>query len=347
MVVSTSSFQTGAGRAGLVVDAGAGLGYGHAVRCLRLAEALGPGTEIYPLSTECRAFFESNGFQSSLRDFSGGALPEVVVTDLRETHGITATIRRSGSLHVSLHDLGLGQCRSDVAIDGSIVRLFPFTQARPGGLFVGPAYMITRPAVYRSRVKDTVLVTLGGGRSAAAVDTIAAQLEPLGLRVVAAGGFCIDQSLSNFDMEAAMSRALFAVSASGTTLYDLLASGVPTIAVAVDRLQLRTTDAFHAFGAVQSAGLLEKLSLTALMKQCRELAEDAALRQRMTSIGKRLVDGSGLSRVVGIIRDLQLKSCSSKSQPQYNYFEPQYGLDGPAGYSQRRTRGLQPEVCRA
>src|SRR5438034_1363997 len=46
-------------RIGIVVDAGPSLGYGHAVRCLRLANALADDAAVivYPLSEICRDFF--------------------------------------------------------------------------------------------------------------------------------------------------------------------------------------------------------------------------------------------------------------------------------------------------
>jgi hypothetical protein len=88
--------------------------------------------------------------------------PPVVVTDLRETHGITAEIHRQGAMHISIHDLGLGQCRSNIAIDGSVVRLFPFHKDKEQTLFLGPSYAITREPVERTDLEDSVFLTLGG-----------------------------------------------------------------------------------------------------------------------------------------------------------------------------------------
>jgi spore coat polysaccharide biosynthesis predicted glycosyltransferase SpsG len=289
---------------GIVVDAGPRLGYGHAVRCLRLARALGNSVEILPLSDACSQFFEANGSQFTIRRGPFNGFPPIVVTDLRETHGLTAAIRRSGALHVSIHDLGLGQCRSDAAIDGSVVQLFPFAKNSDQMQFLGPTYMITRRPVMRAKTRDTVLVTLGGGDSAAAAKSIAEQLTPLGLRIVTTGGFGAN-AMTESELEEAMSASVFAISASGTALYDLLASGIPTIAVALDRLQLRTAEAFRDQRAVISVGLLEKLWHVDLMSCCYELLKNRGLGTRMSSIGKKLVDGQGLNRVVEIIGNLR------------------------------------------
>jgi spore coat polysaccharide biosynthesis predicted glycosyltransferase SpsG len=108
--------------------------------------------------------------------------------------------------------------------------------------------------------------------------------------------------MSDPEFAQAMSTCRFAISGSGVTLYDLLASGVPTIAVAFDRIQLRTADAFAERGAVLNAGVLEKLSTNALLKCCLEMLESKSLAQRLSETGRMLVDGKGLSRVVEIVR---------------------------------------------
>ena len=108
--------------------------------------------------------------------------------------------------------------------------------------------------------------------------------------------------MSDAEFAEVMATCRFAISGSGVTLYDLLASGVPAIAVAFDRIQLRTADAFHERGAVLSAGLMERLPDNAIVKYCIEMIENQALVQRLSETGRMLVDGKGLSRVVEIAR---------------------------------------------
>jgi UDP-2,4-diacetamido-2,4,6-trideoxy-beta-L-altropyranose hydrolase len=286
---------------GVVVDAGSKLGYGHAVRCVRLARALARRNRVvfYPLSEACKAFVEAAGFRTVE---IGRPFPPLVVTDLREAHGITAAIHRHGSRHVSIHDLGLAQCHSDVAIDGSVMRLFPYTPDSKRELFLGPQYMITRAAVRRTATTDTVLITFGGGSTARFAAGMAEQLSAMGLKAVTTQGFLGSKALTDAQFAEVMSKCWFAISGSGVTLYDLLASGVPTVAVAFDRVQLRTADAFHELGAVLSAGLIERLSAAALVRYCKEMIENGPLVQRITQAGQMIVDGKGLSRVVEIVR---------------------------------------------
>lgn len=162
--------------------------------------------------------------------------------------------------------------------------------------------MITRTPVAREKSDDTVLVTFGGGSTAAAAARISEDLLRVGLRPVTTRGFIGSTPMSDTEFADAMSKCRFAISGSGVTLYDLLASGVPTIAVAFDRIQLRTADAFHERGAVLNAGILERLSSDALLKCCLEMLENRSLAKRLSETGKMLVDGKGLSRVVEIAR---------------------------------------------
>src|SRR5262245_46398817 len=98
--------------------------------------------------------------------------------------------------------------------------------------------MITRETVIRQKTEDHVFVTFGGGATANLAGKITEELWKLGLTPITTRGFLGSAPMSEADFARAMSTCRFAISGSGVTLYDLLASGVPTIAVAFDRIQL-------------------------------------------------------------------------------------------------------------
>jgi spore coat polysaccharide biosynthesis predicted glycosyltransferase SpsG len=259
---------------------------------------------FYPLSQACHDFLAAEPGKFEIRDpkTEDSSLPPVMITDLREPHGISAVIHRLGARHLSIHDLGLAQCQSDVAIDGSVMRLFPYLREKDRELYVGPQYMITREPVRRREVRDTVLVTLGGGATAEFTGRLIESISTLGLNVVATRGYASGSPLSEGELDDAIATCRFAISGAGTSIYDLLASGVPTIAVAFDTLQLRTADAFQELGAVLSAGLVQRLSPGTLLGCCREILSNQPLIHRLSHTGQRLVDGKGLSRVAEIAR---------------------------------------------
>ena len=123
-----------------------------------------------------------------------------------------------------------------------------------------------------------------------------------GLTPITTRGFIGSSPITDEEFAGAMATCRFAISGCGVTLYDLLASGVPTVAVAFDRIQLRTAHAFHERGAVVSAGLVERLEPGALLRCSMEMFENQAMLQRLSQVGQMLVDGKGLSRVVEIVR---------------------------------------------
>jgi spore coat polysaccharide biosynthesis predicted glycosyltransferase SpsG len=262
-------------------------------------------TTFYPLSEPCREFLMSSNADGKFEireSNSVNGLPPLVITDLREVHGITADIHRNGSHHISIHDLGLGQCYSDVVIDGSITRLFPYAPDKNRTFFIGPQYMITRESVTRARPSDTVLITFGGGSTANFAQIISEEVWKAGLTPITTRGFIGSPPLTDAEFGDAMATCRFAISGSGVSLYDLLASGVPTVAVAFDRLQLRTADAFHERGAVLSAGLIHRFSPDAIRQYCTEMLGNRARVQQLSETGQTFVDGKGLSRVVEIVR---------------------------------------------
>src|SRR2546430_15359667 len=117
------------------------------------------------MSESCASFLQEMSPNAEIRSPKSemASLPPVVITDLRETHGITAAIHRNGSRHISIHDLGLAQCRSDVVIDSSVTTVFPYAPDKNRTLVLGPQHVVPREPVTRGQLTDTVLLTFGGG----------------------------------------------------------------------------------------------------------------------------------------------------------------------------------------
>jgi len=91
-----------------------------------------------------------------------------------------------------------------------------------------------------------------------------------------------------------------AISAAGSTLYELSACGTPTITYALADNQLIATDEFDKQGVMLSAGDCRNngdfiAGLTALTKR---LIDDAELRSEMSRRMQAIVDGNGASRIV-------------------------------------------------
>ena len=100
-----------------------------------------------------------------------------------------------------------------------------------------------------------------------------------------------------------MSAADLAVSGGGQTLYELAATGVPTVALCLADNQEPNIAALAGVSLL-SAGRLPEAAADGfhrIEEGCRQLAADRALRQRLSDAGRSLIDGQGAARVAEVI----------------------------------------------
>ena len=101
------------------------------------------------------------------------------------------------------------------------------------------------------------------------------------------------------DMPDWMAWADLAISAGGSTTWELCCLGVPTVLIVLADNQEASTAAVARTGCMESIGRWEPLrSPDQLGRLVRELADDASRRQAMSVAARRLVDGQGAGRVV-------------------------------------------------
>lgn len=301
-------------RVGFVFDAGPEVGYGHAMRSVRLAAALGPAVEavFFPLSDACGRFLA----ERRLRVATDDAFPPVMISDMSDTHPLIDALASAGCRHIGIRDLGLGQGEADVIIDGAITRAHPYPSKPDLRTFLGPRYMVVDPRTIVRRPREReVLITLGGGSSSDYARALGAALTAAGFTVSATRGFesagarpnspsesDIRWISSEEEIAAATARSRLAITTAGVTLYELLGAGVPAIALSVDEYQLRTARAFDDRNAVTSAGLMAETGPDEVVERAKRVHDDPALMARLVEQARRLVDGKGLFRVTEIVR---------------------------------------------
>src|SRR3546814_8638629 len=92
-----------------------------------------------------------------------------------------------------------------------------------------------------------------------------------------------------------------AISATGLTKYELAATGTPAILLSHDRAHAENNLAFAELGAAVDLGEIALLSDITIAETVRALLQDAARRARMSSCGRRAVDGRGAFRIVAVL----------------------------------------------
>lgn len=193
-------------------------------------------------------------------------------------------------------------------------------------LLLGPQYVllrrefVVRTGLERSYadVARRVLVTLGGGDhdhvTASVVDALSrADIPGLEARIVAGPASSGDESIRQAidrssddvrlltdvtDMPGLMAWADIAVSAGGSTCWELAFMGLPPLIVVRADNQIEIAAGLDAAGFGINLGESDEASTARLADALARLIQDPRRRQRMGRAGRALVDGKGTRRVL-------------------------------------------------
>ena len=109
------------------------------------------------------------------------------------------------------------------------------------------------------------------------------------------------------DMASLMVSCDLAISAAGTTLYELCAAGVPTISFCLADNQLTAAKAFDAAGAIPCAGDIRCSCddvLIKVMNFVTVMSENYQKRKTAHDVMRRLVDGNGAVRIAKALDEI-------------------------------------------
>lgn len=95
-----------------------------------------------------------------------------------------------------------------------------------------------------------------------------------------------------------------AISAGGTSCYELSYFGIPNLIISVADNQLTISNEFDKQNISIYLGEKEKLSSEDLKNKFKELIDDSALRKKLSENGKKLVDGKGKQRIVELMEKI-------------------------------------------
>ena len=98
-------------------------------------------------------------------------------------------------------------------------------------------------------------------------------------------------------MRELMNNADFAVTAAGNTLYELCALGVASLIISHHKDHDDVAEEFARRKAAVNLGIGTQLSEADIAEAVKKIADDAALRKRLSSKARRLADGCGALRV--------------------------------------------------
>lgn len=113
------------------------------------------------------------------------------------------------------------------------------------------------------------------------------------------------QPLANVeDMPGLMNWADVALSAAGTTAWELAFLGVPATLLVVAENQRPVAERLAEAGAAVNLGCARRLTADRIAAEIVALCRDAGRRRRQCEAGRRLIDGRGAARVVAVMKAL-------------------------------------------
>lgn len=250
------------------------------------------------------------------------AAAEVVVVDGWRSGPDRPAWERRRSRVLVIDDHGQrGHYEADWVLDQNLGADPSAYVARSSGcrLLLGPAYALLRADVVAARpphcpdrrtMPRSLLVASGGAPSPevrAVFDAVLAhpEMTALGLDVVPLTGVV--------DVGAVLATVDMALSAAGSTTWELCAHGVPTILMPVVADQVPIAARVAEAGAALDIGPLASVDVAVIAGVLRDLCAEPGMRSAMAARGWGLVDGRGAERVVGVlVNDLE---ASARSKP--------------------------------
>lgn len=328
---------------GIRVDGNAQIGTGHVMRCLAIAREMKElgAAPVFFCAQENEAI-EKKGFACVA---VGGVYDDLSKEDLSpflreydidrllvDTYFADAAyFERLPCKTACLFDLGDPETPCDLLIDYNI-NYGDFSFPRAKHTLLGPKYAPLRREFRGCAGRDTarvhtVLLTTGGTDETGVTKKIISRLcadpafETLEFSVVV-GGLNkwkqeIRQTASQYknvmlhedaeDMAVLMKKADIALSAGGTTLYELCACALPCVAFSIAGNQDEMITTMEKQGVMLSAGIFAEGAEACLARMeglLESLVSDAELREKLSQNAGALVDGRGAERIARAVRGL-------------------------------------------
>ena len=203
----------------------------------------------------------------------------------------------------------------DLLVDQNLgVRPECYSADRVNSLLLGTRYALLRRffrsmASPRRRTRDgklQILFTTGGSRHPVLADVlrgVAGSLSRQGHHVITVGGDFSAPQFDFNDLPRVMIETDLAVSAAGSTCWELAWSGIPTVAIPIADNQNRIAEVLASAGAAVALDLRSSEFQHRLSRTIATLVATPERRQEMAEASQNLVDGLGTERVVSAMMD--------------------------------------------
>lgn len=187
-------------------------------------------------------------------------------------------------------------------------------------LILGTKYLMLREVFGNVSKKDIkekifdIMITVGGGDPYGITEKLVSYVKELdyNFHIIIGQYFENTDFIKNFhksnvkfyynaDMCRIMQKCDIAISACGSTLYELAACGVPTLGIIIADNQQGIAEKMDKIGIIKNLGWFNRISEETFINNINALANNYKLRKTISEKGKSLVDGKGAQRIAKIL----------------------------------------------
>lgn len=318
----------------IITEGGSGIGFGHIMRCISIREAFAArGIDaglIVNGDRAVRGLCEGIGncrifdwLRDQERLFACVRGTDIAVIDSYLAQSALYK-RLSGAVKtcVYIDDFNRIGYPCGVIVNAAVsVENLRYRVSKKKTYLLGASFAPVRKAYWESgekkirRFLSSVLVTFGGTdprhMTVLALKILTKCCPGIAKNIVVGKGFTDKRSLRSLAdsrtimvhnpsagrMKRMMERSDIALSGGGQTLYELAATGVPTIGIEVADNQRNNLAGFVRYGFVRYVGRWNDRSLVESLKKALRDLRGMGIRKKMSEAGRKLVDGCGAGRI--------------------------------------------------
>jgi UDP-2,4-diacetamido-2,4,6-trideoxy-beta-L-altropyranose hydrolase len=322
------------------VDASENIGMGHLMRCLALSEELKKkGNKCYILSkilddkviNKIKKFdieFYKIKQDNDIIFFSKKNDIKWIITDSYNINKeYIKSLKNENFKVLSIDDNAIIHYFSDIVVNQNIgAEILKYSAEKYTKFLLGPKYAILRDELLRRSEKknkesvEKILIMLGGTDSNNLTLKILKSLEKINKNYVffvIVGLFNpFYEQLKDFSEKSKTNIKLLkspenmaeiylesdlAISAGGTSCYELSYFGIPNIILTIADNQINSAKAFDKKNVSIYLGHKSEISTKDIWKKIEELVNNKSIRKTMRNNGRKLVDGKGKKRIVELM----------------------------------------------
>jgi len=252
----------------------------------------------------------------------------IIVDALNVSENIMKAFREKTHLLVSIDHMGEGRLLSDILVN--ILYQHPRKLKKPKIELNSLNYMLLNENFKRYNTKKKavtkevkkIMITQGGSDTYGVVPKIIQDMDslPPEIECFALTGPAfkhqkeLDQAVKNSGINITVLKDVkepwkiysemdLAITGGGMTLFELLCVGTPCIALTQELREMETINLLKEKNVITVLGMYDALSRGDISAAIKKLINDFKLRNKMSNLGKKSVDGKGIDRITKIITE--------------------------------------------